>query len=156
VAIAVAFRQQGPGDPSRLIGLGHAGAVHPTPGFDPWEPATPGIRVAIDPPEDRAGTMDEQRTKIAVPPLRHPEQRRLPARGMLPRDQAQPGGALAAILALRRIADGRDERCGGQGANPGQLRQPLTGFVSLEYPLDLLVGRRDPLIQGLELLGERV
>ena len=39
---------------------------------------------------------------------------------------------------------------------PWQLRQPLTGFVSLEHPLDLLVGRRDPLIQGLEFLGECV
>ena len=100
--------------------------------------------------------MDEERAEIAIPALRHPEQRRLPARGMLPGNQAQPGGELAAILELGRIADGRNERCGGQGANPGQLRQPLTGLVGLEYPLDLLVGRRDPLIQGLEFLGERL
>ena len=55
-AIAVAFCQQGPSDPGRLIGLGHAGAVYPTPGFDPLEPATPGIRFAINHPEDRSST----------------------------------------------------------------------------------------------------
>ena len=71
--------------------------------------------------------MDEQRAKIAVASLRHPEQRRLPARGMLPGNQTQPGGELAAILELGRIADGRNERCGGQEARSGQLRQPLTG-----------------------------
>ena len=101
MAIAVTFRQQGPGDPGRLIGLGDTGAVRPTPGFDPLEPSTPGIGFAIDHPQDRAGAMDEEGTEIAIPALRHPEQCGLPARGMLPGDEAQPGGELATILERR-------------------------------------------------------
>src|SRR5262249_13410329 len=97
-----------------------------------------------------------QGPEIALPALCHPQQGRLPARGMLPGDKAQPGGELASIVARRRIANGRDERRGGQEANPGQLRQPLTRLISREHPLDLLVGGCDPLIQSPQLLGERV
>ena len=41
-------------------------------------------------------------------------------------------------------------------ANPGQLRQPLTGLVGCEELLDVLISRGDALIQGLEFLGERL
>ena len=152
----VTLRQQRPGDPCGLIGLGDAGTVLPAPGFDPLEPATPGIHLAIDDPQHRAGTMDEEGAEVAIPALRHPQQRRLPPRRMLPGDETQPGGKLAAILEVGRIAHGCHQCGGGQGANPGQLRQPLTGLVGGEEPLDLLVSRRDALIQGLEFLGERV
>ena len=67
---------------------------------------------------------------------------------MLPRDEAKPGGELAPIFELRRLANGRNERCGGQGANPGQLREALTRLISREHPLDLLVGGCDPLIHS--------
>ena len=83
--------------------------------------------------------MDEQGPEVAIPALGHPPQGRLPARGMWPGDEAQPGSELAPSVACRRIANGRDERRGGQGANPGQLRQSLTRFISCAHPLDLLV-----------------
>src|SRR5215510_4497237 len=72
LAIIVTLRQQCPGDPCGLIGLGDAGTVLPAPGFDRLEPATPGIRLAIDDPQHRAGTMDEQGAQVAIPALRHP------------------------------------------------------------------------------------
>jgi hypothetical protein len=75
---------------------------------------------------------------------------------MLPGDEAQPGGKLASILEVGRIANGCHQRRGSQGANPSQLRQPLTGLVGCKQPLDLLVSRRDTLSQGLEFLGERL
>ena len=100
--------------------------------------------------------MDEQGPEVAIPALCHPQQGRLPARGMLPGDEAQPGSELTPIVERRRIANGRDERRGGQGANPGQLRQALTRFISREHPLDLLVGGCDPLIDSPQFLGERV
>jgi hypothetical protein len=73
---------------------------------------------------------------------------------MLPGDEAQPGGTLASILEVGRIAHGCHQRRGRQGANPSPLRQPLTGLGGGEEPLDLLVSRLDTLIQGLEFLGE--
>ena len=152
----VTLRQQRPGDPCGLIGLGDAGTVLPTPSFDPLEPATPGIRFAIDDPQHRAGTMDEEGAEVAIPALRHPEKGGLPPRRMLPGDEPQPGGELTAILKVGRIAH-RGYQCGGgQGANPGQLRQPMTGLGGGEELLDVLISRGDALIQGLEFLGERL
>jgi hypothetical protein len=75
---------------------------------------------------------------------------------MLPGDEPQPRGELAPILEVGRIAHGCDQRRRGQGANPRQLRQPLTGLVGHEQPHDLLVSRRDPLIAGLQFRGEGV
>ena len=152
----VAFDQQGPSDPRSFICLGHTSAVHASSGFDPLEPATPAIRFAIDHPEDRAGTMDEQRTEITIPALGHPEQRCFPARGMLTGYEAEPRGKLAPILERRRIAHSRYECRRGQGANAGQLGQPLTRLISLEHLRDLLVGGREALIEGLEFLGKRL
>ena len=91
-----------------------------------------------------------------MPTLRHPQQRCLPTRRVLPGDEAQPGGTWASMLAVGRIAHGCHQRRGRQGANPRQLRQPLPGLVGCKQPLDLLVSRRDTLIQGLEFLGERL
>jgi hypothetical protein len=125
----VTLRQQRPSDPCGLIGLGDAGTMLPTPGFDPLEPATPGIRFAIDDPQHRAGTMDEEGAEVAIPALRHPEKGCLSPRRMLPGDEPQPGGKLTAILKVGRIAHRCYQCGGGQGANPGQLRQPLTGLV---------------------------
>src|SRR5262245_64335034 len=71
-----------PSDPSDLVGLGHTGAVCAAPGLHPLQPSTPGIGLAVDHPEDCPGTMDEQRTEIAVPALGHPEWCCLPTRGM--------------------------------------------------------------------------
>ena len=66
--------------------------------------------------------MDEQGPEGAIPALGQPQQGRLPARGMLPGDEAEPRGALAPILAVRRISDRRNQRRRGEGTNPGQLR----------------------------------
>jgi hypothetical protein len=100
--------------------------------------------------------MDEEGAEGAMPALRHLEEGGLPAGRRLPGDETQPRGKWAPIVKLRRIANGRDERRGSQGANPRQLRQALTRLISREYPLDLLVGGCDPLIHSPELLGERV
>jgi hypothetical protein len=75
---------------------------------------------------------------------------------MLPGDETQPGGELAAILEVGRLTHGCHQCGGGQRANPGQLRQPLTGLVGCEEPLDVLVSRPDALIQGPEFLSERL
>jgi hypothetical protein len=118
------------------------------------EPATPDILFALDDSEDCAGAMDEQGTKVPIPALGHAEERCLPAGGMLPGDETHPGGELAPILEPCRIPDGRDQGGRRQGANPGQLHQPLAGFVGLTQLRDLVVRGSDPLIQGLQLLGE--
>jgi hypothetical protein len=73
---------------------------------------------------------------------------------MLPGDEAKPRRELAPILEASRIPNRRDQSRRSQGANPGQLHQPLTRVVGLTQLFDVLVGGRDPLIQGLELRGE--
>src|SRR5215471_315947 len=100
--------------------------------------------------------MDEEGAEVAIPALRHPEEGCLPTGRMLAGDKAQPRGKLAPIFERGGIADCRDQGCRGQGANPRQLRQPLTGLVALEHALDLLSGGSNTLIQGLELLSQRL
>src|SRR5262245_58181139 len=98
--------------------------------------------------------MDEEGAEVAIPALRHPAEGCLPTGRMLAGDKTQPRGKLATMFERRGIADCRDEGRRGQGANPRQLRQPLTGLVGLEHALDLLVGGSNTLIQRLELLGK--
>jgi hypothetical protein len=154
--IPLASHEKCPDYPGRLIGLGHTRAVHPPSCFHPLEPATPGICFAINYPEDGAGAMEEEGAKVAIPTFRDPEQCRLPAGGMLPGDETEPGGKLPPILEARGIANGRNQGGRRQGPDAGQLYQPLTGFVSLTLLLDPVVGGRNTLIQRLELLGEGV
>jgi hypothetical protein len=68
----------------------------------------------------------------------------------------QPGGTLATILERRRLTDCRHEGRRRQGANPRELRQPLTRLIRLEYPRDVLVRGGDPLIPGVQLLPQRL
>jgi hypothetical protein len=103
LAIMVTLRQHRPGDPGGLMVLCDAGTVLPAPGFDPLEPATPVIRLAIDAPQHRAGAMDEEGAEGAIHALRHPKQGRLPPGRMLTGDEAQPRGTLATMLERGRI-----------------------------------------------------
>jgi hypothetical protein len=98
--------------------------------------------------------MDEEHAERPIPAFGDPKQGCFPSRGMLTGPEPEPGGELAPILEYRRIAHGRDVRCGRQGANPAQLCQPLTCLISLEDLLDAVVGSCQPLIESLEFLGK--
>jgi len=98
--------------------------------------------------------MHEQFAHVAVSSLADTEKPLLSAGRVFSRHEAEPRGALTAMLERRRIASGRHERRGSQGANPGELGQPLTRLSRREDLREAVVGGRQPLLQGLECLGK--
>jgi len=121
-------------------------------GFDPLEP---GLRASVlrSTTGGPRGTMDRAYEDSSFPRFRLPSSRRSSAVECC-RGTGQPGGELAAILNSVASPTAATSAV-RQGANPGscaaadRLRQP-------RIPARSAVGRRDPLIQGLELLRARV
>ena len=79
-----------------------------------------------------------------------PEQHAAVAAGVLPWDEAEPSGEMAAILELRPSADRGDERGGGLGTNPLDFSDALTGLRGPEDALDLVVEPGDAVVEILE------
>gem|GEM_PF-4691453 len=100
--------------------------------------------------------MDEQLPEVAIAPLADPQQQRLATRRVLPGYQASPRRELAPILQCGGFPDGGDQRGRGSGADPRQLRQPVTRFMALKHTLNLRIGLPEALIQGLEFRCQRL
>ena len=65
----------------------------------------------------RAGAVYQQRSEVDIAALADAKQPVLAPGGILLGHQAEPRGALAAVLELRRMSDGRHECRGGERAD---------------------------------------
>jgi len=72
-AISLAPRQQYPGDPGRLVRVGHTGAVRPAACLDALSLSAPGLRLSLHPLDDGPGAVDEERAQIRLAALADPE-----------------------------------------------------------------------------------
>jgi hypothetical protein len=103
-AIGFARGQQDPGHASRLVRVGHTGAVRPASGLDALQPPAPPVRFSLHPLDDGPRTMNEACAQVGLATLADPESGRLAPTGMLARDKAQPGRQLAPMLERGGIA----------------------------------------------------
>ena len=121
--------------------------------------------------------MDQQGAQVAVAALGDREHHGLVPGIAVTRHQPQIGAEVAAVFELPTVADGSDQRGGGERTDPFDLEQRLAAgivsgdvrdppvvnfyllFMQLEHaplPGDQLPEQRaQPLLVGLEQLGER-
>jgi hypothetical protein len=114
----VAVREERPGHPGVLIGSGDGGAVVAAPADARCEPPTPLVLHRVDPAERGSGARHEQCMPIAVAACADPEEPWLTSRRVFPRDHPSPGRKRAAVRALGRVTDGRQD---GGGPVPGMV-----------------------------------
>jgi len=81
--------------------------------------------------------MDEQTSEIGITTSADPEQFRLTAGRMLPRDQTQPGSKVASLDERRSVTDGSHRRSGYERADSRHLPQSLACGVLSRDPRDL-------------------
>ena len=142
-AIVLPLREENPGDARGFIGLGYPSPIFPPPGDEALEPAAPPVLLALDRPDHGPGPMDVQLPEVAIAPLADTKQQRLATGRVLPGHQAQPRRERVPVLKCRRLSDSRHQGGRGSGANPMQLREPLTSLMALEHPLNLALGCLD-------------
>ena len=153
-AIRLVMRQECPDNPGVLMGQRDGRPVLAASGAADAPPSTAVIRRGIDPAARGSRAVHEACTEIAIPACPHPAKPWLTSCGGLPRDQAQPGGPWAAVRELGGIPAGGDERGGRDRADPREGRPSLTCRRGLTYRGQLLVVRRQALLQGQQLLVE--
>ena len=88
--------------------------------------------------------MHEQGSQVLAAAFGDAEQDGALTAGVLAWDKPDPSGEVAAVLELRTIADGGDDRGGGLGPHPLDAGDPLAVLLRAEHSLDLLVEAGDP------------
>ena len=117
--------QQRPENTGMLSRQCHRSLVEAAALLQCQHPPAPGVVVPRQVAHHRACPMNQQGTQIDVASLGNPPMARLATRGVLPRNQSQPGRKLAPILEQPSITNGRHQGRGRQGAHAWYLHQSL-------------------------------
>ena len=89
-----------------LVGQSHRRDVHWATVQKPTDPSITCPRGPLAPTDDRAGTMNKESTKVAVPSLRYAAKALFAPAGSLLGDEAEPGSKLPSRAKLVGIDDG--------------------------------------------------
>ena len=95
--------------------------------------------------------MDAYFAEGAITPLADPQQPSLASRRVLFGHQPDPGGKLPAVVEHPGITHGRQERRGGERANPWNGLQALADGMGVRQRLQFLLVIRDFLVKPPEL-----
>lgn len=120
------------------------GNVVPAPLLQPFRPAALGLHACACAWEHTAGPMDEACTPIHIPPRADVAQTRLAPRGILPGDEAPPGGKRPPVLKDRAMAHGGHEGGGGDSAHACHLHEALGRVALLRQLSEAPIIREDP------------
>jgi len=139
--VDLAARHHRPGDARHFVGQRHRRQPCRTAFQDPSGPR-PGRAVpSCSPADHRRGSQHQQPAYLPVARLGDPAKPSFPARRMLPRHQAEPGGEMPRALEHADVGDrGRDQGCGDR-ADAGDRRQAACGVVVSGMGHDLRLER---------------
>lgn len=143
------MRQQRPNRPCILVRQGDRRDVLVTSGHEPLQPRI-DIGLVFSHPNDCSRSMNEKGALIRVSPLADAQEFWFPAGGMLPGNDTEPSGQLAAVLEALRIADGRHQGACRHRTHAGNLRQLLTRLMISVPSLDFELQFADLLVQHFE------
>ena len=112
-----------------LIGQGYRRDVHRPTAQKPADPSIARPRGPLAPADDRAGAVDEEPTKVAVPSLRYAAKPLFAATGSLLRDEAKPRRELPAGAELVGIDDSCGDRACGDRSDAWDCCKPAAHVV---------------------------
>lgn len=124
-----AILQHRPGQPRILRGDRHHGSPVAASFDQAACPSAEPVLLGAESGQDGAGAHDEQAVQVMVAGLGDAPQPRFAAAAVLPGNQFDPCGNLAAVGEFVAAAEAGEKRTGGGGANAGQLHETFAARV---------------------------
>jgi hypothetical protein len=140
--------QQSPENPGLLGGEGHDGFIEAAPRVERRDPAAGDIGTPGEVSHDGARPLNEHGTEGDIPALGNPAQASSAATGMLPRDQAPPGGQWAPLAEGACIAPRGEQRRRRHGSDARHLHPPLSRLRLPSQVVYAAIIGHDPRIHG--------
>lgn len=137
-----------------LFATAAGGFVMPTPLHEPSCPLAATVLLDTDPAKGCPCPVHQQCAEIAIASFTDPQQAGPATGGVLPRDQPVPRRKLPAILQMPHITDGSHQGGGRQRPNSWDRQQALTDGMGDSEGFQLLGIRRQPFLQGTQLVIE--
>ena len=145
-------REQGPGDPCRLIGERDNRSIEPSPRREPLQPLRTAIVMLRQSKHHRAGAVDHLPPEIMIGAPANAAEPGFAAGRILTRDKADPCRELPPGSEMAAVVNRGDERRRDHRPNAWKLRKPAASFVRPANSGKLLIKLLKPQVEAVELV----
>ena len=149
--IGSALGEDSPGDSCQFVGQGAGDDIRVSPGQHGPDPFAERIRSFLDVLHQRTGILYQQPAQVFVAAFADTQQSGFAAGTVLTRHPPDGCGKRSSIGVLLRIPQFDGNPAGGDGANAGDVQEPLAAFILLKLLHDFLLDWPDRFVQRLEV-----